>query len=132
MSAADTTHAADAAHPALLQALLRLEDLYHAASPAATPEAFEQVVAPDFWEFGASGRRFERAFCLEVLTRRGPTPPAHGWQVRSAELRRVGADHCLLVYTLDQPGRTTVRSTLWRRAGERWQAVFHQGTVVQP
>ncbi len=108
------------------------EDLYHAACPAATPEAFEQVVAPDFWEIGASGRPYTRAFCLQVLSQRGPTPARDSWRVSQARVQRLGADHCLLVYTLEQPGRITLRSTLWRQSAHGWLAVFHQGTVVQP
>ncbi|WP_225781678.1 DUF4440 domain-containing protein [Xenophilus sp. Marseille-Q4582] len=117
---------------ALREELSRREDLYHAACPAATPEAFEQVVAPEFWEIGASGRPYTRAFCLQVLSQRGARPAADGWRVREARAQRLGADHALLVYTLEQPGRTTLRSTLWRRSERGWLAVFHQGTVIQP
>lgn len=122
----------EAAAALLLSELCRREDLYHAASPHATPAAFEQVVAPEFWEIGASGRPYTRAFCLKVLSERGSAPARAGWQVRDARLQRVAPGHCLLVYTLDQPGRTTMRSTLWRHGAQGWVAVFHQGTVVQP
>ncbi|RYF82819.1 MAG: DUF4440 domain-containing protein [Comamonadaceae bacterium] len=132
MTPRESAPSADDGLPALLAELSHREDLYHAASPAATPAAFEQVVAPDFWEIGASGRRYERAFCLQVLSQRGPTPAQHGWRVRDAQVQRVGADHCLLVYTLAQTGRITLRSTLWRQSAQGWQAVFHQGTVLQP
>lgn len=133
MHAHAPSSAADAADLQVLQAeLCRREDLYHAACPAATPEAFEQVVAPEFWEIGASGRPYARDFCLQVLRQRGATPARDDWRVREARVQRVGTDHCLLVYTLEQPGRTTLRSTLWRQSAQGWLAVFHQGTVVQP
>lgn len=127
---AQQVHESEAA--ALLDELCRREDLYHAASPTATPDAFEEVVAPEFWEIGASGRPYTRAFCLKVLSERGITPARSSWQVRDARLQPLGDAHCLLVYTLEQPGRTTLRSTLWRHSERGWQAVFHQGTVVQP
>lgn len=119
--------------PAPLQPLLAelrlMEDRFHAASHAATPEDFDRIVAPDFWEIGASGKRYSRAFCLEVLSQRVAKPPEEAWITRDWHLRGLGGDHCLLTYTLEQPGRVTLRSTVWRRTADGWQAVFHQGTV---
>lgn len=126
----------DLGTPAHLQPLLAelrfMEDRFHAASHAATPEEFDRIVAPDFWEIGASGRRYSRDFCLEVLAQRAAKPPEEAWITRDWHVRALGPDHCLLTYTLEQPGRVTLRSTTWRRAGQGWQAVFHQGTVVLP
>lgn len=119
--------------PAPLQPLLAelrfMEDRIHAASHAATPADFGRVVAPDFWEIGASGKRYSRAFCLEVLSQRAAKPPEEAWITRDWHLRELGPDHCLLTYTLEQPGRITLRSTVWHRNANGWQAVFHQGTV---
>lgn len=113
----------------LLAELRGMEDRFHAASHVATPEDFGRLVAPDFWEIGASGRRYSRAFCLEVLAQRAATPPEAAWVTRDWHVRALGPDHCLLTYTLEQPGRITLRSTVWRRTAGGWQAVFHQGTV---
>lgn len=119
--------------PAPLQPLLAelrfMEDRFHAASHAATPADFGRIVAPDFWEIGASGKRYSRAFCLEVLSQRAAKPPEEAWITRDWHLRELGPDHCLLTYTLEQPGRITLRSTVWHRNANGWQAVFHQGTV---
>ena len=119
--------------PAHLQPLLTelrfMEDRFHAASHAATPEYFGRIVAPDFWEIGASGKRYSRAFCLEVLSQRAAKPPEEAWITRDWQVRALGPDHALLTYTLEQPGRVTLRSTVWRRTADGWQAVFHQGTV---
>jgi hypothetical protein len=37
----------------------------------------------------------------------------------------------LLTYTLFQGVRTTRRSTIWERTSDGWQALFHQGTLVE-
>ena len=113
----------------LLAELRFMEDRFHAASHAATPEDFGRIVAPDFWEIGASGKRYSRAFCLEVLSQRASKPPEEAWITRDWHLRELGPDHGLLTYTLEQPGRITLRSTVWHRNANGWQAVFHQGTV---
>lgn len=45
----------------VLEELKALEPLFHAVARDATPEAFDALVAPEFWEVGASGRRYSRA-----------------------------------------------------------------------
>ena len=61
-------------------------------------------------------------------------PPADslaaGWKATSFACRALADDIYLLTYTLDQNGRITHRSTIWRRDGGTWQIVFHQGTLV--
>jgi hypothetical protein len=116
----------------LLDELRRLEDLYHAACADATPEQFDRLVAPDFWEIGASGRRYSRAFARQVLAQRPAQPDPAMWQTDEYHLQAVGAGMWLLTFRLTQPGRTTRRMTLWRQEGDGWVAVFHQGTPVIP
>lgn len=114
----------------VLAELQRLEPLFHAAAAEATVAWFEELVAPEFWEIGASGRRYSRAFALRALRERPGVPAADNWQTRDFHLAQIGRDNFLLTYTLVQPGRTTLRSTTWRRAESGWKIVFHQGTVV--
>jgi hypothetical protein len=114
----------------LLDELKDLEDRYHAAFPDATLADFDRLVAPDFWETGATGRRYSRAFARQVLEQRPGRPDPATWLTDDHHLQRIGADTWLLSYRLRQPGRVTRRMTLWRQDGARWQAVYHQGTVV--
>ena len=113
-----------------LDELRRLEDLYHAAFPDASLDHFDRLVAPDFWETGATGRRYSRAFARQVLAQRPGRPDPAAWQTDEHHLQEVAPGVLLLTYRLQQPGRVTRRSTVWRRDGDRWQAVYHQGTVV--
>lgn len=114
----------------VLEELQRLEPLFHAAYPHASPGQFEDLVAPGFWEVGASGRRYSREFVLEVLSERDPQPGEDTWSTDGFHIVEAGDAHYLLTYTLYQPGRVTRRMTLWRRRGEGWNALYHQGTVV--
>ncbi len=118
----------------VLNELQRLEPVFHAAHADATPEDFEALVAPEFWEIGASGRNYSRAFALSVLQDRQQTPAEEAWKTRDFHVMQVAADTYLLTYTLVQPfpqgGRTTRRMTLWQRRDGAFKAVFHQGTVV--
>lgn len=114
----------------VLQELQKLEPLFHGWASGATPQWFEELVAPDFWEVGASGRRIGRAHALGVLQARTREPRADECQMSGWHLFEAAPGLFVLTYALQQPGRTTLRMTLWRREGTRWQARYHQGTVV--
>lgn len=115
----------------VLRTLRELEPIFHSAHRDATPEAFEQLVAPQFWEVGASGNRYSRAFALKVLTERATQPDETAWHTSDWHLAEAGAQHYLLTYTLHQPGRVTRRLSVWRQTDGAWQVIYHQGTVVQ-
>lgn len=115
----------------VLDELRRLEPLFHAAAPGAMPQRFEDLVAPEFWEVGASGRRYSREYVLEVLESRPRDPAEDAWQTSDFHVSEIAPGHYLLTYTLSQPERLTRRATLWRHTEGKWQAVYHQGTVVQ-
>ena len=90
------------------------------------------MAAADFWEIGASGQRYSRAHVLDVLEHRAPDPAEHSWKTRDFHCRELGPDTYLLTYTLAQGERVSRRSTIWRRSGDDWVIVFHQGTLVAP
>lgn len=115
----------------VLKELMHLEPLFHATAGDATPQQFEELVALEFWEVGASGRRYSREFSLNVLNSRQHDPSEHEWRTEEFHVSEVAPDNYLLTYTLHQPGRVTRRATLWRRASGKWKAIYHQGTIVQ-
>lgn len=104
---------------------LRLrEPIFH------VPE-FPTVMASDYWEVGASGRRYSREFILRHFEEHPPVDAvAAGWQCSEYGLRQVGPDTFLITYTLRQGERITRRGTVWQRSGDGWIALYHQGTIV--
>ena len=116
----------------VLNELKIVENLFHAACNEATPAQFEALVAPNFWEVGATGRLYSREFALAVLTQRPNTPDDAAWQTTDFHVIELGEHNFLLTYTLQQPNRMTRRVTAWQRKGNQWQALYHQGTVVEP
>jgi len=113
-----------------LEQLRRLEPIFHRPEYS-TPAALEQLVAPDFWEIGASGRRYSRQYVLRTLAARAGHPIADEWQTSDFHCRGLGANVYLLTYTLLQGERRTHRATLWQRDPAGWKILFHQGTVVE-
>jgi hypothetical protein len=114
----------------VLEELRRREPIFHRAEFGDTRADFERMTDPDYWEIGASGRRYSRPYVLDMLeARRGkPEPAVLG--TSDFQCRQLAADVYLLTYTLSQNERITRRATIWRRVQDDWQIVFHQGTVV--
>jgi hypothetical protein len=107
------------------------EPIFHTERFGRTLEDFERATAPDFWEVGASGRRYSREFILGMRSREALVDAdVAGWSASGFGLRQLGPDCFLLTYTLDQAGRATRRATIWERTGESWRIVYHQGTIV--
>jgi hypothetical protein len=117
----------------VLEELRGLEPIFHRASFGANTEDFDRRMGPDFWEVGASGRIYTRAFILDTFQKSFPTitPQTEQWKTSEFGLRQLGPDTFLLTYTLDQCGRMSRRVTLWQRAPQGWQILYHQGTLVE-
>jgi hypothetical protein len=117
----------------ILDELRRREPIFHNPVFGSTTSDFERSTAPDFWEVGASGRRYSREFIL-AMAERSPShfvdAEASGWLTEDFGLRRLGPDTYLLTYTLDQAGRRTRRSTIWRSSADGWHILYHQGTII--
>ncbi|HEY5329606.1 MAG TPA: DUF4440 domain-containing protein [Acidobacteriaceae bacterium] len=116
----------------ILNELAPQEPIFHRAQFARTLGEFDRMMVPDYWEFGASGRRYDREFILRKLENIPPVDAAAaGWETSGFHCRRLGADTYLLTYTLDQgDGRKTRRGTIWRSTPGGWQIVYHQGTLM--
>jgi hypothetical protein len=116
----------------ILAELTRREPIFHRPEFGASRAEFENMMDEDFWETGASGRRYSRQFVLDELEKRFSVPHADAWVTSDFQCRRLGEDTYLLTYTLLQDNvRLTRRSTIWRRAHGGWKIVYHQGTIVQ-
>ncbi|WP_213803428.1 DUF4440 domain-containing protein [Granulicella sp. dw_53] len=114
-----------------LEELRQREPIFHTPEFGTSAADFEQTLAPDYWEVGASGRRYSRDFILGDLY---STPPASasslGWESWDHALRRLGPDTYLITYVLRQEDRLTRRATIWQSAPEGWLILYHQGTTV--
>jgi hypothetical protein len=108
------------------------EPIFHRPELGSSRADFEKMTVDDFWEVGASGRRYSRAYVLDELDRRYAAPHSEVWETMDFHCRRLAPDVYLLTYTLIQNGeRRTRRSTIWQHTGEGWKIVFHQGTIIQ-
>jgi hypothetical protein len=115
----------------VLDELRSREPIFHTERFGKTTSDFERATAPDFWEVGASGRRYSRDFILRMRSKEELVDAdAAGWKASGFGLRRLGPNCYLLTYTLDQAGRITRRATIWEKTSESWRILYHQGTIV--
>jgi hypothetical protein len=111
--------------------LRKREPIFHHPGCGNSRADYARMTVYDFWEIGASGQRYSRAFVLDVLEARLSKPVDESdWESRDFHVRELAPDVYLLTYTLRQGERLTRRSTIWKRADSDWKIVFHQGTVV--
>ena len=116
---------------AVLEELREREPIFHRPLYLGSRAALEELVAEDFWEIGASGRRYSRQYVLKTLAARATDPLEDPWETSDFYCRALAPDVYLLTYTLRQGERRTRRATIWRRAAAGWKILFHQGTIVE-
>ena len=121
----------DPALDEVLEELKKREPIFHRPEFGTTRADFDRMMAPDFWEIGASGQRYSREFVLNELERRYSGEYHDVWETSEFHCKRLGEDTFLLTYTLLQDHtRRTRRTTIWRRTADGWKIIFHQGTIV--
>jgi len=116
----------------VLEQLRRREPIFHRPESGTTRADFDRMMEEEFWEVGASGRRYSRASVLNLLEKRHAEPHEDVWETSEFRCDRLAADLYLLTYTLLQDkARLTRRATIWRKTPGEWKIVYHQGTIVQ-
>lgn len=107
------------------------EPIFHRPEFGTSRNDFDRIMADDFWEVGASGKKYSREFVLDTLEQRHKSPVSEHLTVSDFVCRPVAVDTYLVTYQLEQDGgRLSRRSTLWRLSQEGWKILYHQGTLV--
>lgn len=90
------------------------------------PQRVRALLHPDFTEYGASGRIWDRDSIAAVTSGTGRPIAAGGMSTT-----RLGPDAVLLTYRSNASGRHALRSSVWvRDPAAGWLLRFHQGTVT--
>ncbi|MCP3740347.1 DUF4440 domain-containing protein [Rossellomorea sp. BNER] len=92
-----------------------------------SPEELNQLLADEFFEFGSSGNVWLKKDCISEggLSVREMT-------LHDFDIQPLASDVVLATYRVVDETREqqTLRSSIWKFIDERWQMVFHQGTVI--
>lgn len=94
-------------------------------------ERLEQLLAPDFFEFGSSGNVWSRD---EILSRL-PTEVATQVAASNFRAQEISTGAVLVTYQtirveIDGSLFKALRSSIWKLNGSVWQMCFHQGTKL--
>jgi hypothetical protein len=119
--------------PELYEKIRKLEESLWRPETRFDNSLMDKIFAPDFFEFGRSGRRFSRS---ELLFKEGqfkeinatlPLPQFHA--------RYLSEDTVQVSYISEVVYEGVVergnRSSIWSRMSGTWRLRFHQGTAVE-
>jgi len=113
-------------HVRQLEERLLQPEVCHAAVEVA------RLLAPAFREFGSSGRIFTKSQLIEAL--QGEEPVRRSLEEFQTVLLAPGvilATYCAVRYGAGgEPPRRSLRSSIWTCLDDRWQMIFHQGTLL--
>jgi hypothetical protein len=107
-------------------ALKELEESLWRAETRLDRDYMEEVLAPDFFEYGSSGRIYAR----EDVLGKSAEPikarlPLEAWAARLIDGQTVQTTYITGIE--DAPLRAN-RSSIWSRTSQGWKLRFHQGT----
>ena len=115
---------------ALSDEIRELESLLHDPSIRADVARLDHLLADEFTEFGSSGRVYSKSEILVELPAQSPMAISMSHFV----VRNLSPDVCLATYRarieFEDSTTQSLRSSIWIRRSDRWQVIFHQGTVT--
>ncbi len=93
-------------------------------------EELEKVLADDFCEVGSSGRLFSRQAIIDTMT----SESVRELVMTEFEATVLAEDVVLttfriLRYIQDQVKASSRHSSVWKKRGDSWWMVYHQGTL---
>jgi hypothetical protein len=102
------------------QQIRALEELLLTPAVRASRFELESLLSDQFVEFGSSGRVYSKAEMIEALI----ASPGCTATVSDFRVLALAANVMLATYRSEH----ALRSSLWRREGNDWRMIFHQGT----
>lgn len=112
-----------------LQRLLELERELQTPACRADQARLRELLAADFLEIGASGRRWDLASTLAMLQEES-SEGAHEILMSELEARLLAPEVVQVFWTSSRAGRRARRTSIWCRREGGWQQTYHQGTLV--
>jgi len=111
-----------------VQQLINLERALLSPAVRGSVERLDELLDPEFREIGASGRLWTRGEMISALVEGDQSDEPI--EAEDFHATPIGTGLVLLTYVSDPAGRVARRSSLWRRSGDRWRLLHHQGTLL--
>ena len=107
--------------------LLDLEQLLLDPDARHSDKYLEELLHPDFIEFGSSGKVYNRKMMIDMMTQEVSAAVV----IRDFEVRTLSPDTALVTYrSIGQSGQEARRSSIWVKDNGDWHVTFHQGTRI--
>ena len=110
--------------------LLQLEASLLSPAVRANYDELNRLIADDFIEVGASGRRFGKADALFRL----PTEHVASVNALNMNVRMLAATVGMVTFDTTRlvrgESRFVHRASIWTLNGNHWQMTYHQGTIA--
>ena len=112
--------------------LVSLENKLLSAAVRKSAEEIAQLLADDYLEYGSSGKVYNKKDTIEALQ----SEPVIEISAHDFEVKLLTPEVALVRYIAVKKDKTIInasclRSSLWKKTGENWQIVFHQGSKIQ-
>ncbi|UCE65630.1 MAG: DUF4440 domain-containing protein [Candidatus Zixiibacteriota bacterium] len=97
-------------------------------------EELEKLLAEEFVEFGSGGRIYNIQSIIEELAKESNVRIS----MTDFEMVSLASNVALVTYRAvysegeGEPAHHSLRSSIWKLAGDTWQLIFHQGTPTSP
>lgn len=114
----------------ILKELTSLEIFIHWPAIGTSKQILENLLDENFWEVGASGKKYEREIVLEVLLERTQKENTEKWASENFQCALLSENIYMLTYTNYQGERKTERVSIWKRIDSGFKLIYHQGTIV--
>ncbi|SFP34191.1 hypothetical protein SAMN05216419_100162 [Nitrosomonas cryotolerans] len=101
----------------------------------ADPSLFNALLSEDFEEIGNTGHISSRQEVINWLINKSNDDR---WLLKNFRIKILSTDWILAIYEAQKisnpdstsTSRGSLRSSIWKRHGDDWQMVFHQGSKV--
>jgi hypothetical protein len=116
---------------ALADHIQQLEEQLLRPDTRRSRDELERLLASDFVEFSSDGNAYDKVGVIEALQHES----FFRRSISDFRLALLSEDVVLATYQVTRQSAdageavSSMRSSIWSRRNERWQLVFHQGTI---
>ena len=116
--------------PQPLDRVLDLERELQTPACRADEARLRELLAPDFVEIGASGRRWDLDSTLTMLREESAADDSDAITLTGLAARALAPGVVQVFWESDRAGRRARRTSIWCEREAGWQQVYHQGTLL--
>jgi len=92
-----------------------------------SPKVLNLLLAEEFSEFGSLGKIYNKQTIITTL----PLEDVIKGTIKDFNVTELSKEVMLVTYRAIIDDVASLRSSIWRNNADRWQMIFHQGTLIR-